>query len=57
MDKIEIIEVENANGLTTAHVIIETETGFTSMPKSVYDEMVAKQDQPTGWVEPTLTKF
>ena len=47
--------ITDINGIE--HVIIEHEEGgFTSMPKSVYDEMTAKTEQPTGWVEPQLTK-
>ena len=46
MDKIEIVEIENLDGTTTEHVIIERAPGeFTSMPKSVYDEMQAKQNE------------
>jgi len=42
MDKIKIIEVENQDGSTTEHVIIDRGNGeFTSMPKSVYDEQQA----------------
>ena len=53
MENIKIIE--DLSGIE--HVIIDRGNGeFTSMPKSVYDEMVAKTNQPTGWVEPQLTK-
>jgi hypothetical protein len=38
----EIIKVENLDGTTTEHVIIDRGNGeFTSMPKSVYDEQQA----------------
>ena len=38
------IEMENPNGSTTTHVIIDRGNGeFTSMLKSTYDEMVAAQ--------------
>ena len=37
---IEIITVENLDGTTTEHVIIDRGNNeYTSMPKSVYDEM------------------
>lgn len=43
---IETITVTNLDGTTTEHVIIERAPGeFTSMPKSVYDEMQAKQNE------------
>ena len=39
---INIIEVENIDGTTTEHVIIDRGNGeFTSMPKSVYDAQQA----------------
>ena len=38
----EIITVENLDGTTTEHVIIDRGNGeFTSMPKSVYDAQQA----------------
>ena len=41
MDKIEILEIENSFGEIQEHVIIDRGNGeFTSMPKSVYDEML-----------------
>lgn len=43
---IQTITVNNINGTTTEHVIIERAPGeFTSMPKSVYDELQAKQNE------------
>ena len=40
---IEIITVENFDGTTTEHVIIDRGNGeYTSMPKSVYDEQLAQ---------------
>lgn len=40
MDNIEIIEVENIDGSTTEHVIIDRGNGeFTSMLKETYDKM------------------
>jgi hypothetical protein len=40
----EIIEVESF-GVVTEHVIIDRGNNeYTSMPKSVYDEMIAKQE-------------
>lgn len=42
MENIEIIEIENPDGTTTEHVIIDRGNDeFTSMPKSVYDEQQA----------------
>ncbi len=42
MENIEIIEIENQDGSTTEHVIINRGNGeYTSMPKSVYDEQQA----------------
>ena len=42
MENIEIIIVDNIDGTTTEHVIIDRGNGeFTSMPKSVYDEQQA----------------
>ena len=39
---INIIEVENIDGTTTEHVIIDRGNGeFTSMPKAIYDEQQA----------------
>lgn len=46
MDNINIIEIELQNGLKEEHVIIDRGNGeYTSMPKSVYDEMIAKQNE------------
>lgn len=43
---IETITVTNLDGTTTDHVIIDRGNGeFTSMPKSVYDELQAKQNE------------
>ena len=48
MENIEIITVENIDGTTTEHVIIDRGNGeFTSMPKSVYDEQQANQASGT----------
>lgn len=42
MENIEIITIENINGTTTEHVIIDRGNGeFTSMLKSTYDEQQA----------------
>ena len=48
MENVTFIEVETLNGFET-HAIIDRGNGeFTSMPKSVYDEMIAAQaNQPT----------
>lgn len=47
MEKIEIIEVTNPfDGTVTEHVIIDRGNNeYTSMPKSVYDEMIARQNE------------
>ena len=46
MNNISFIEIENPDGTTTEHAIIDRRNGeFTSMPKSVYDEMIAKQNE------------
>ena len=46
---IKIITVNNFDGTTTEHAIIDRGNGeFTSMLKSTYDEMIANQaTQPT----------
>jgi predicted aspartyl protease len=45
MDNVTFIEVEQ-NGVMTQHAIIDHgNEQFTSMPKSVYDEMIAKQTE------------
>lgn len=47
MDNVKFIEVEYL-GVTTEHAIIDREDGsFVSMPKSVYDEMIANQQNST----------
>ena len=44
MDKIEIIEIESF-GEITEHIIIDRGNGeFTSMPKSVWDELEAAKE-------------
>ncbi len=44
MNNVSFIEVEGAAGVET-HAIIDRGNGeFTSMPKSIYDEMIAKQE-------------
>jgi hypothetical protein len=43
----EIITVENTDGTTTEHVIIDRGNGeFTSMTKSYYDQQQAEQSTP-----------
>jgi hypothetical protein len=43
MDKVTYIEIESF-GEIVKHAIVDRGNGeFTSMPKSVYDEMIAKQ--------------
>ena len=45
MDNVKVIEVEEM-GVLVEHVIIDRGNGeFTSMPKSVYDELQAKQNE------------
>jgi hypothetical protein len=45
MDNVTFIEVETFTGIET-HAIIDHGNGqFTSMLKSTYDEMIAKQDE------------
>ena len=45
---IEIIAVENLDGTTTEHVIIDNGNGsFTSMPKEIYDRQQAEQSTPS----------
>ncbi len=44
MTNIEIVEIETLNG-TETHVVIDRGNGeFTSMPKSVWDELQANQN-------------
>ena len=46
MNNITEIEVENLDGSTTKHIIIDRGNGeYTSMPKSVWDEQQAQQTQ------------
>ena len=46
MNNVTFIEVESF-GETTTHAIIDRGNGeYTSMPKSVYDEMIANQATP-----------
>ena len=45
MDNVTFIKIEIPNGETVEHAIIDRGNGeFTSMPKSVYDEMIAAQE-------------
>jgi len=45
MNNVTFIEIENQDGTTTEHAIIDRGNNeFTSMPKSTYDEMIAKQE-------------
>jgi hypothetical protein len=44
MDKVTFIEMDNLNGTTTEHAIIDRGNGeFTSMPKAEYDRRQAEQ--------------
>jgi hypothetical protein len=46
MDNVTFIEVEQSDGLTKTFAIIDRGNNeFTSMPKTTYDEMIAKQDE------------
>ena len=46
MENIRELVIEMPNGETQTHVIIDRGNGeFTSMLKSTYDEMIAKQDE------------
>ena len=46
MENIRELIIEMPNGETQTHVIIDRGNGeFTSMLKSTYDEMIAKQDE------------
>ena len=43
MDNVTFIEIETPNGIQT-HAIIDRGNGeFTSMPKAIYDEMIANE--------------
>jgi predicted aspartyl protease len=45
MNNVTFIEIENQDGTTTEHAIIDRGNNeFTSMTKSTYDEMIAKQE-------------
>jgi len=44
MDNVTFIELPNLNGSTTEHAIIDRGNGeYTSMLKSTYDEMIARE--------------
>jgi DNA/RNA endonuclease YhcR with UshA esterase domain len=44
MNNTQIVTIENLDGTTTEHIIIDRGNGeFTSMLKSTYDEMIANQ--------------
>ena len=48
MENIQIIEIENAIGELVEHIIIDRGNGeFTSMPKSVWDELEAAKENGT----------
>jgi hypothetical protein len=49
MDNVTFLEVNNPDGTTTEHAIIDRGNGeFTSMLKSYYDELQKQADQPIG---------
>ena len=46
MDNVTFVEVDMAGGGVIEHAIIDRGNGeYTSMLKSTYDEMIAKQDE------------
>jgi len=48
MDNVTFIKVAGIDGVEVEHAIIDRGNGeFTSMPKSVYDEMIAKNEAKT----------
>lgn len=48
MENVQFIQVEDAKGEISEHAIIDRGNGeFTSMLKSVYDEMIAKNEAAT----------
>jgi DNA/RNA endonuclease YhcR with UshA esterase domain len=48
MNNTQIVTIENLDGTTTEHIIIDRGNGeFTSMLKSTYDEMIAAQSTPS----------
>jgi acyl-CoA thioesterase FadM len=48
MENIQIVEVENAAGELVEHVIIDRGNGeYTSMPKTVWDELEAAKENGT----------
>ena len=48
MDNVSFIQIENPDGTTTEHAIIDRGNGeFTSMLKSTYDEQQAQAEQST----------
>ena len=47
MENVNFIEIENIDGTTTEHAIIDRGNGeFTSMLKSTYEAMQAEQSTP-----------
>lgn len=48
MDKVTFFKVESLNGLQEHALIAHADGSFTSMPKSVYDEQQANQNNPVG---------
>lgn len=45
MDNVKFIEIPQIDGSVIEHAVIDRGNGeFTSMPKSVYDEMIANQN-------------
>ena len=49
MDNVAFIEIENPDGTTTEHAIIDRGNGeYTSMPKSVYDTLASESQAPAA---------
>jgi hypothetical protein len=48
MDKVTFIELDNIDGTMVTHAIIDRGNGeYTSMLKSTYDEMIARNEAST----------
>ena len=49
MDNVKFITVENPDGTSTEHAIIDRGNNeFTSMPKSVYDTLASESQAPAA---------
>jgi predicted aspartyl protease len=48
MDNVSFVKIIESDGTEVEHAIIDRGNGeYTSMAKSVYDEMIAKRETPT----------